>query len=265
MEPVDLSGKSALVTGSTSGIGWAIAKSLATVGAAVTINGRREEGVREAVERLQTALPSAVVRGIAADLATEAGADALLAGMAAPDILVNNVGIYSVKTFCEIPDAEWLEMFQTNVMSGMRLCRGFLPKLIARGWGRIVFISSEVALSPPPDMIPYALTKTAQLALSRGLAAVAAGTGVTVNSILVGPTMSENAAEFLSARARQNQISIGAAAAQFLREHRPGSLLGRYATVDEVANTVTFICSPLAAATIGSALRVDGGGLGFLV
>ena len=188
---VNLSGKSALVTGSTAGIGLAIAKRLATTGASVRVNGRKQETVDRAVDVIKAAAPGANVRGTVADVATEAGCKALARAVPATDILVNNAGIFEPKPFFDIPDADWMRFFETNVMSGVRLSRAYMPGMLAANWGRIIFISSESALNIPSEMIHYGMTKTAQLAVSRGLAELTAGTGVTVNSVLPGPTRSE--------------------------------------------------------------------------
>jgi NAD(P)-dependent dehydrogenase (short-subunit alcohol dehydrogenase family) len=255
---VNLSGKSALVTGSTAGIGLAIAKGLATTGASVWVNGRKQETVNHAVDVIKAA-PGAHVRGIVADVATEAGCKALAGAVPATDILVNNAGIFEPKPFFDIPDADWMRFFETNVMSGVRLSRAYMPGMLAANWGRIIFISSESALNIPSEMIHYGMTKTAQLAVSRGLAELTAGTGVTVNSVLPGPTRSEGVEDFLKDMARQSGQTIDAMAEGFVREHRPTSLLQRFASVEEVANMVVYAASKEASATNGAALRVEGG------
>ena len=256
---VNLSGKSALVTGSTAGIGLAIAKGLATTGASVLVNGRKQETVDRAVDVIKAAAPGANVRGAVADVATEAGCKALARAVPATDILVNNAGIFEPKPFFDIPDADWMRFFETNVMSGVRLSRAYMPGMLAANWGRIIFISSESALNIPSEMIHYGMTKTAQLAVSRGLAELTAGTGVTVNSVLPGPTRSEGVEDFLQDMARQSGQTVGAMAEGFVREHRPTSLLQRFASVEEVANMVVYAASKEASATNGAALRVEGG------
>jgi NAD(P)-dependent dehydrogenase (short-subunit alcohol dehydrogenase family) len=256
---IDLKGKAALVTGSTEGIGYAIAKGLAQSGAAVILNGRKQEKVYGAVAKLAGEVSGAKVRGIAGDVGTAAGCDGLAAAAGEVDILINNAGIFAPQPFLEIPDSEWMRFYEVNVMSGVRLSRALLPGMLKRDWGRIVFISSESAVQIPPEMIHYGMTKTAQLAISRGLAEMTAGTGVTVNTVLPGPTRSEGVEDFLAAMAKQAGQTIEAAAAGFVKAHRPSSLLQRFATVEEVANMVVYVSSAQAAATNGAALRVDGG------
>jgi len=256
---IDLEGKTALVTGSTEGIGRAIAKGLAASGAEVILNGRKQEKVDAAVAKLAAEVPGAKVRGIAGDVGTAEGCAAVVAGAGAIDILINNAGIFEPKPFLEIPDADWTRFFEVNVMSGVRLSRALLPGMLERKWGRIVFISSESAVQIPPEMVQYGMTKTAQLAISRGLAELAAGTGVTVNAVLPGPTLSEGVEDFIAAMAKQEGRSGEEMAAEFIKLHRPTSLLQRFATVDEVANMVVYVASPLSSATNGAALRVDGG------
>jgi len=256
---IDLTGKTAVVTGSTSGIGFAIAQGLALSGARVILNGRADDRVRAAVSKLVDRAPDADVSGVTADLATAAGVEKFLALVGDADILVNNLGIFEPKPFLEIPDSDWLRFFETNVLSGVRMSRAFLPKMLAKNWGRIVFISSESALNTPPEMIHYGMTKTAQLAVSRGLAELTAGSGVTVNSVLPGPTRSEGVADFFGKMAADAGVSQPEMEARFIAEHRPSSLLRRLASVEEVANMVVYVCSPQASATNGAALRVDGG------
>lgn len=256
---IDLTGLRAVVSGSTAGIGFAIAHGLAAAGAAVTVNGRSEARVADAVRRLKEILPQAGLAGVAADLATAEGAAALTAQVPDADILVNNLGIFEPKPFTDIPDADWLRFFETNVMSGVRLSRHYLPGMMARDWGRILFIASESAINTPPEMVHYGVTKTAQLALARGLAETAAGTGVTVNSILPGPTRSEGVGDFFAKMAAEQGRSVAETEDDFIRLHRPSSLLRRLATVDEVANLAVYACSRQASATTGAALRVDGG------
>ncbi len=261
---IDLTGKSAVVTGSTSGIGFAIAQGLADAGARVIVNGRSKDRVEAAVTKLRDSAPGCEALGVAADLATAEGVTEFLEKVADADILVNNLGIFEPKPFLEIPDADWLRFFETNVLSGVRMSRAYLPKMLARDWGRIVFISSESALNTPPEMVHYGMTKTAQLAVSRGLAEMTAGSGVTVNSVLPGPTRSEGVGEFFSRMAAEAGISQAEMEAQFIAEHRPTSLLRRLASVEEVANMVVYICSKQASATNGAALRVDGGVVKFI-
>lgn len=256
---IDLSGKTALVTGSTEGIGRAIAKGLAASGAEVILNGRRQEKVDAAVAKLAAEIGGGKVRGIAADVGTAEGCATLVAGAGKVDILINNAGIFEPRPFLDIPDAEWMRFYEVNVMSGVRMSRALLPGMLERDWGRIVFISSESGVQVPPEMVHYGMTKTAQLAISRGLAEMTAGTGVTVNTVLPGPTRSEGVEDFLAAMAKQENKPIEVAAAEFVKTHRPTSLLQRFATVDEVANMVVYAASPLAAATNGAVLRVDGG------
>jgi NAD(P)-dependent dehydrogenase (short-subunit alcohol dehydrogenase family) len=256
---IDLSGKTAVVTGSTSGIGRAIARGLAEAGARVTINGRTQASVDRALEAIRHAVPSAKLVGGASDVSTAEGCSALIEAVPEVDILVNNAGIFEPKEFFAIPDEDWRRFFETNVMSGVRLARAYMPKMLARNWGRIVFISSESALHIPKEMIHYGFTKTAQLAVSRGLAELTAGSAVTVNAVLPGPTRSDGVEAFLKAMADKEGKPVDQLAAEFLKQHRPTSLLQRFATVEEVANMVVYVCSKEASATNGAALRVDGG------
>ncbi len=256
---MQLQGQHALVTGSTAGIGFAIAKALAAEGATVTLNGRSEASVGQALQRLQTLLPEASLRGVAADAATARGCEQLTAGGPPVDILVNNMGIFDPKPFEDIPDSEWIRFFETNVMSGVRLARAVLPGMKQRNRGRIVFISSESGICPPAEMVHYGMTKSAQLSISRGLAETCAGTAVTVNSVLPGPTLTEGAKDFFDKLAAQQGLSFDEAAKAFFANARPTSLLRRFIEPDEVAAMVAYVCSPLSAATNGAALRVDGG------
>lgn len=256
---IDLKGRKAIVTGSTAGIGRAIAEGLARAGAAVVVNGRNEERVSAALREMRTLFPAADITGFAADLATSEGAAAFVAQVADTDILVNNLGTAKPKPFLELADSDWLGMFELNVMSGIRMTRHYLPAMVKRGWGRVVFISSESALAIPHDMIDYGMTKTAQLAISRGVAESVGGTGVTVNSILPGPTRSEILSNWMKAQAESEGITQEEAEQNFLRTMRPTSLLQRFTTTDEVANMVIYVCSEQASATTGAALRVDGG------
>jgi NAD(P)-dependent dehydrogenase (short-subunit alcohol dehydrogenase family) len=252
-----LTDKTALVSGSTKGIGFAIATALAREGARVIVNGRSEKAVTKAKEQIDHAVPKAIIEGFVGDLSTAASAEMLLQRFPLVDVLVNNLGIFEPKPFEDIPDEDWRRFFEVNVLSGVRLSRAYLPGMKERNWGRIVFISSESAINTPAEMIHYGMTKTAQLAVSRGLAQLCAGTGVTVNAVLPGPTYSAGVEEFAA------QLSGGKPfaefEAEFFRTIRPSSLLKRFATTEEVANLVTYVCSPLSAATNGAALRVDGG------
>jgi NAD(P)-dependent dehydrogenase (short-subunit alcohol dehydrogenase family) len=256
---LELDGKRALVTGSTAGIGYAIAEALAREGAEVIVNGRQEGRVERAVQSILTSHPQAKVEGLAANLGNADGVRAAVQRLPEVDILVNNMGIFEPKPFEQIPDEDWFRFFEVNVMSGVRLSRSYLPGMKARNWGRIVFISSESAVQIPAEMIHYGMTKTAQLAISRGLAETTAGTGVTVNSVLPGPTASEGVNEFvdrMAAAAKQTKAELET---EFFRSVRPSSLLRRFASPEEVAALVVFICSPLSTATNGAALRADGG------
>ncbi len=256
---LQLTGKIALVTGSTGGIGLAIATLLAAEGAHVTLNGRTTARVEKALMEIRKAHPKAKVAGIDADISTATGCDKIAAALPSVDILVNNAGIFEPKPFVEIPDSDWEKFFQTNVMSGVRLSRSYFPKMLKQNWGRIIFISSESALQIPAEMIHYGMTKTAQLAIARGLAEATIGTGVTVNSVLPGPTASEGAQAFVADLAKKKNISPKEFEKQFFQHARPSSLLQRFETPQEVANLVAFVCSPLSSATNGASLRVDGG------
>jgi NAD(P)-dependent dehydrogenase (short-subunit alcohol dehydrogenase family) len=256
---IDLSDKTALVTASTAGIGLATATGLARAGASVILNGRSQDSIARAIAQIQSAVPGAKLRGVAADLADAAGAAALVAAEPTVDILVNNAGIFGPQDFFEIEDATWERFYQVNVMSGVRLSRHYLKGMLANNWGRVVFISSESALNIPADMIHYGMTKTAQLAVSRGLAKLAAGSGVTVNAVLPGPTLSEGVRDMLKDASAQSGKSVEDTMTEFVRTQRPSSILRRAASTDEVANMIVYVCSPQASATTGAALRVDGG------
>ncbi|AVH67302.1 oxidoreductase [Nostoc sp. 'Peltigera membranacea cyanobiont' 213] len=254
-----LHGKSALVSGSTAGIGLAIAQGLAQEGASVIVNGRSEERVAQAIAKIQQSTPDAKLTGVVADAGTASGIEQLLQKVPHVDILINNVGIYEPKTFFDITDEDWLNIFEVNVLSGIRLSRGYLQKQLEQNWGRIIFISSESGIQIPVEMIHYGTTKTAQLAIARGLAEMTVGTGVTVNSVLPGPTRSEGVEEFITNLAQERGISPDRVEAEFFENVRPSSLIKRFATNEEVAAIVVYLSSPVASATNGAALRVDGG------
>lgn len=254
-----LEGKRALVTGSTAGIGFATAKALAAEGAQVTINGRREPRVNAALEQLRHELPSGSFQGVAADLSTAAGCEALIAAQPEVEVLVNNLGIFEIKQFDQIPDEDWLRFFETNVLSGVRLARHYVRGMRTQNWGRIVFVSSESALQIPTEMIHYGMTKTAQLAVARGLAETLTGTGVTVNSVLPGPTASEGVGTFVSQMATERGVDASVIEQEFFATARPSSILQRFTTPDEVAAMIAYVCSAKASGTTGAALRVDGG------
>jgi len=256
---LELEGKIALVTGSTAGIGFAIARRLACEGADVIVNGRTEERVREATAKINKEVSKANLRGIAADLGTAEGCEQVVGEAPRLDILVNNVGIFEPKPFEKITDADWEKFFAVNVMSGVRLSRAYLPAMKQRNWGRIVFISSESGLQIPAEMIHYGMTKTAQIAIARGLAETCEGTNVTVNSVLPGPTASEGVTEFVSNLATQQKMSAAEFEKEFFKNARPSSILKRFIEPDEIANVVAFVCSPLASAINGAAVRADGG------
>jgi NAD(P)-dependent dehydrogenase (short-subunit alcohol dehydrogenase family) len=254
-----LSSKHALVTGSTAGIGLATAVALAREGARVTVNGRTQRRVDEAVAQVRAAAPRAEVEGIALDLSTADGCRALTEAQPEVDVLVNNLGIFEPKPFEDIPDEDWLRFFEVNVLSGVRLSRHYVAGMRARNWGRIVFVSSESGLQIPTEMIHYGVTKTAQLAVARGLAETLAGTGVTVNSVLPGPTASEGVGGFVADLARTRGVDVATVEREFFSSARPSSVLQRFATPDEVAAMIAYVCSVPASATTGAALRVDGG------
>jgi NAD(P)-dependent dehydrogenase (short-subunit alcohol dehydrogenase family) len=254
-----LKGKTAFISGSTAGIGLAIAESLAAEGAKVIVNGRTPQRVAEALSKLKAAHPTAEATGVAADLTTADGAAIAVKAFPAVDILVNNLGIFEPKPFVEISDADWTRFFEANVLSGVRLSRAYLPGMMKNNWGRVVFISSESGLNIPAEMIHYGLTKTAQIALARGLAETTAGTGVTVNSVLPGPTRSEGVGTFVESLAKSKGVGVDAVEKDFFVHMRPTSLLKRFESPEEIAAMVTYVCSPLASGTNGAALRVDGG------
>ncbi len=251
--------QTAFVSGSTAGIGFAIAQALAEGGARVVINGRTQAAVDKAMARLQAIAPDAQVLGAAADLGTAEGCAAVDAALGGVDILVNNLGVFEPRPFADIDDDAWQRMFDVNVMSGVRLARAALPGMLTRNHGRIVFVSSESGICPPAEMVHYGMSKSAQLSVARGLAECCAGTGVTVNSVLPGPTLTEGAKAFFDQLATQQGVSFDEAAGRFFREARPTSLLRRFIRPEEVAAMVAYVCSPHASATTGAALRVDGG------
>ena len=256
---LSLNGKTAFVSGSTAGIGFAIARGLAACGTTVAVNGRTEARVDDAVAAIARELPEARLVGVAADLATAAGAAAVIAALPQVDVLVNNLGIFEPTPFEKIDDATWMQFFETNVLSGVRLTRAYLPGMRERNWGRVVFVSSESGLHIPAEMVHYGVTKTAQIALARGIAEGLAGTGVTVNSVLPGPTRSEGVELFVKQMAEHRGVNEAEMEREFFRTARPTSLLERFITPEEVANLVVYVCSPAASATTGAALRVDGG------
>ena len=251
--------KTALVTGSTAGIGFAIARSLAGEGAHVILSGRTQARIDHAIHSIQQAVPGAQLSGVAADFSSASGAEAVIKAVPAVDILVNNVGIFEPKPFVEIADADWYRFFEVNVMSGIRLSRHYLPAMLARNWGRIIFLSSESAVQIPAEMVHYGMTKTAQVAVARGIAEGVAGTGVTVNSVLAGPTESEGVGVFVKELAKAQHKTKEQVEHEIFETARPSSLLRRFATTDEVASMVTYVASELSSATNGAALRADGG------
>lgn len=267
---IELKGRKAIVTGSTAGIGRATVEGLARAGASVVVSGRGKARIDEAVRQMRQAFLGIDIVGVAADLATVEGVETLIAQVPDADILVNNVGTayirdYSgVEDIAKIPDEDWLNLFQLNVMSGVRLTRHYLPRMVKKGWGRVVFVSSESAVNIPKEMIDYGMTKTAQLAVSRGLAEAVAGTGVTVNAVLPGPTRSEILGGLMAQRAEADGITQEEAEQGFLKAMRPTTLIQRFATTDEVANMIVYVCSEQASATSGAALRVDGGVVRFV-
>lgn len=256
---LQLKGKVAFVSGSTKGIGFAIAKQLLQEGAVVIINGRDNEVVEAAVQKLKAEVPNAQISGIAADFSKVEDVDRLLAQLPETDILINNAGIFEPKAFADITDSEWLRYFEVNVLSGIRLSRALFPKMLAKNWGRIIFITSESALNVPEEMIHYGTTKTAIHAVSRGLAELTKGSDVTVNTVMPGPTASEGVVDFVKQLATEKGISVEAAEEEFFKTMRPSSLIQRFSDVGEIANMVTFISSPLSSSTNGSSVRVDGG------
>lgn len=256
---LQLADKRAIVTGSTAGIGFAIALGLAAEGASVVVNGRTQGRVDAAINKIRESHTNAKLSGVAADVSNAPGCAILTQAVPSADILVNNIGIFQPKPFEKITDEDWLRIFEANVMSGIRLSRHYLPGMRQRNSGRILFISSESAVQIPVEMIHYGVTKTAQVAIARGIAEEVAGTGITVNSVLAGPTRSEGAEAFISQMSQQNQVDTAAFEQEFFKSIRPTSLLKRFATTHEVASMVAYLSSPLASATTGAAVRVDGG------
>ncbi len=259
---LQLNGKTAFITGSTAGIGFAAAKILAQEGAKVILNGRKQESVDTAIKRLNDLVPDATVEGIAIDFSETEAVSRLIETLPKVDILINNVGIYASKSFYDTTDEDWYRQIEVNVMSGIRLSRHFLPKMKTANFGRIIFISSECATLVPEDLIAYSTTKAAILAISRGLAQLTKGTNVTVNTIIPGSTLTEGAEQFLANLALQEKKTIQQVEQDFFSEVRTSSLLGRFAAVEEVANTIAYFASPLSIATNGSAIKVDGGSMG---
>jgi NAD(P)-dependent dehydrogenase (short-subunit alcohol dehydrogenase family) len=257
---LDLTGKVALVTGSTRGIGLATALGLARMGAGVIVNGRTEAAVAEAIAKIKAAVPAAMTQSAVIDLATAEGCAALIARFPVVDILVNSLGIYEPKPFFDIPDEDWRKMFEVNVMSGVRLTRHYLKGMLEeKHWGRVVFVSSESAIFVPKEMVHYGFSKAAQLVIARGAAEMTKGTNITVNSVLPGPTWVEMAPERLAARAKGLGTTAEELAARTFTERRPASLLQRYASPEEIANLICYVCSKASSATNGAALRADGG------
>lgn len=257
---IDLTGKTALVTGSTGGIGFAIAQGLAGAGAKVLVNGRKVEKVAASVARLRGLVPAGQFVAAPGDVSTADGCAAAIAPAGGViDILVNNAATFEPKEFFDIPDSDWVHYFETNVLSGIRLSRMTMPGMLKRNWGRVVFISSESAIQIPKEFLHYGVTKTSQLGVSRGLAELTQGSNVTVNAVLPGPTRSDGVEGFLDALAKQAGTTADDMAANFVQTHRPSSLIQRFASVEEVANMVVYVCSKEASATNGAALRVDGG------
>ena len=256
---LQLTGKKALVTGSTGGIGLATARALAAEGASVVVNGRGQARVDAAIGEIRKSHPGANVSGVAADVSNAAGCAKLIQQVPHVEILVNNMGIFEPKPFEQIPDEDWQRFFEANVMSGVRLSRHYLADMRGKNWGRIIFVSSESAVQIPAEMIHYGMTKTAQLAIARGIAETTAGTGITVNSVLPGPTMSEGVETFIEQMGGKSGGGTAAFETEFFKTIRPSSLLKRFATVEEVASMIVYLCSPVASATNGAAVRVDGG------
>jgi len=256
---LQLKNKKALITGSTAGIGYSIAKHLALEGAVVVVNGRTEKRVQEAIEQLTTETGSTQISGAVADFSKPEEVEKLIKQLPDIDILVNNVGIFEPKEFRDISDADWVRFFEVNVLSGIRLSRAYFDKMLKQNWGRIIFISSESGVFIPSEMIHYGMTKTAQLAVARGLAELTKGTGVTVNTVLPGPTKSEGVGGFLDNLAADQGKTAEQVETDFFTHMRPTSLVQRFLSTDEIANMVTYLASPLSSATNGAAIRAEGG------
>ncbi|NDU76408.1 SDR family oxidoreductase [Actinomadura sp. DSM 109109] len=255
---IDLSGRTAFVSGSTQGIGRAIAAGLARAGASTIVNGRTQDSVTGALDALRERLPDADLRGVAADVATAEGAETVRAEAPRVDILVNNLGIFAPRPVLEIDDEEWRRYFEVNVLSGVRLARLYLPGMTERGWGRVQFIASDSAVVTPAEMVHYGVSKTALLAVSRGHAKAVAGTGVTVNTVLAGPTHTSGVEDFVAEMVGDG-LPWDEAQRRFMAEHRPNSLLQRLIEPEEIADMVVYLSSPQASATTGAAVRADGG------
>jgi hypothetical protein len=256
---LQLKAKKVLVTGSTAGIGFSTARALAAEGASVVINGRTQKRVDSAIAEIRKAHPAAEVTGVAADVSNREGCEKVIQAVRTVNVLINNMGIFEPKPFEKIPDEDWMRFFEANVMSGIRLSRHYLTGMREKNWGRIIFISSESAVQIPVEMIHYGMTKTAQVAVARGISETVAGTGITVNSVLPGPTRSEGVETFISQMGAQKGSDSTAFEKEFFKSIRPSSLLQRFASTEEVANMIVYLSSPLASATNGAAVRVDGG------
>lgn len=256
---LQIKNKIALVTGSTAGIGYAIAKRLATEGAEVIINGRTTQRVNEAIEKIKADTGNDNVRGIVCDFSDVAQINSLITQLQSVDILVNNVGVFDPKDFVQIPDEEWLRFFEVNVLSGVRLSRAYLPQMLEKNWGRIIFISSESGYQIPAEMIHYGVSKTAQIAVARGLAELTVGKDVTVNTVLPGPTASEGVGDFIGAIAKAQGLTNEAMEKEFFQNMRGTSIIKRFIQPDEIANLVAYVASQLSSATSGATLRADGG------
>lgn len=262
---LQLKGKKAFISGSTAGIGFATAQTLLREGAEVVINGRSEKSIQDALSKLKKEFPDNFISGFAADFSDLKQIQDLCDSIGNVDVLINNVGIYKAEDFFEMDDGDWFEQFEINVMSGVRLSRYFLPKMLDKNWGRILFVSSECAELVPPDLLAYSMSKTAMVSVAKGLAKLTKSTGVTVNSIVPGSTLSEGAEQFLKDEAAKSGKSKEAVEADFFKEVRTSSLLQRFASVEEVASTIAYYCSPLASATNGAVVKVDGGSTGGLI
>jgi len=256
---LQLKRKRALVTGSTAGIGFATARALAAEGSSVVVNGRTQKRVDSAIAEIRKVYPGADVSGVAADVSNQEGCAKLIQAVQEVEILINNMGIFEPKPFEKISDEDWMRFFEANVMSGVRLSRHYLAGMRENNWGRILFVSSESAVQIPAEMIHYGMTKTAQVAVARGISETVAGTGITVNSVLAGPTRSEGVETFISQMGAQKGSDSASFEKEFFKNIRPSSLLQRFASTDEVANMIVYLSSPLASATNGAAVRADGG------